>query len=147
RGPLQPPTANWRNITIALTTSESAGHLASRRLFGSNRRRQIKEIPWRRPKGSIRLRIIGRPATFLMSGQISFTLFLMILMGAPIGRPLQPSPGRPNHCRDGHLTWGTHKSGTRSSVRGVCENVSDCKELVGEIGFGPPTPWSRNIEL
>src|SRR5260370_25674804 len=49
----------------------------------------------------------------------------LILMGAPIGCPLQPSPGRPNHCRDGHLTWGTHKSGTRGSVRGVCENVSD----------------------
>ena len=48
------------------------------------RRRQIKEIPWRRPKGSIRLRIIGRPATFLMSGQISFTLFLWVpRLGAP----------------------------------------------------------------
>jgi hypothetical protein len=52
--------------------------------FGSNRRRQIKEIPWRLPKGSIGLRITGRPAIFLMSGRISFTL---ILMGAPNGCP------------------------------------------------------------
>jgi hypothetical protein len=55
-------------------------------LLGSNRRRQIKEIPWRLPKGSIGLRITGRPAIFLMSGRISFTLFLWVpRMGAPTG--------------------------------------------------------------
>ena len=67
--------------------------LISGQLFGSNRRRQIKEIPWRRPKGSIRLRIIGRPATFLMSGQISFTLFLWV-----------PRLGAPNSHRQADLT-------------------------------------------
>jgi hypothetical protein len=63
------------------------------RLFGSNRRRQIKEIPWRWPKGSIRVRIIGRPATFLMSGLISFTLFLWV-----------PRLGAPNSHRQADLT-------------------------------------------
>jgi len=72
---------------------QSRSRILTGRIVGSNRRRQIKEIPWRRPKGSIRLRIIGRPATFLMSGQISFTLFLWV-----------PRLGAPNNHRQADLT-------------------------------------------